>query len=134
MRTLPTLVLIFVLLAGCARNRVVYVSHSLERYPAKSASAPVLLTYSEKLDRSYEELGTVFAYARSAIQYDRVAELLKGKARQMGADAVIKVQYKQRQVFSVNPFFISVPYNAATGEGIAVRYVSPQNQKGGDIS
>ena len=116
-----------IFMSGCAGNRAIYVSHNSQQYSANRTDSPVILTYTEKLDHPYQEMGTIFAFTRSRNNYERVAELLKEKARQVGADAIIKVQYKERQIFGISPFFISVPYNVATGEGVAVRYLEAKN-------
>lgn len=119
-----TLVGLLVVGAGCARNRVMYVPYSAGWPSEKSPGSPVLLTSENQLGQPVEELGMLFATARSAYEYDKVAGLLKEKARRVGADAVIKVKYGEKQVFGVNPLFFSLPYHVTTGEGIAVRYVT----------
>ncbi len=118
------------LMSGCAGNRAIYVPHTPGLYPEKPVGSPVILTYTDKLDHPYEEMGALFASARSRNKYGVVAELLKEKARQVGADAVIKVQYKEKQIFGISPFFISVPYNVAAGEGVAVHYIEVQKGSG----
>ena len=126
MRTLLVLLVLSIAMTGCAGNRALYVPHTPRQYAEKPEASSILLTYTEKLDHPYEEMGTLFAFTRSRNNYERVAELLKEKARQIGADAIIKVQYKERQVLGISPFFISVPYNVAAGEGVAVHYREAQ--------
>ena len=131
MRTLILLVVLSTAIMGCAGNRALYVPHTPKQYTERPEASTILLTYAEKLDHPYEEMGTVFAFTRSRNHYDRVAQLLKEKARQVGADAVIKVQYKEEQIIGINPFFfISIPYAVATGEGVAVHYVQAQSSEG----
>ena len=129
MRILTIVLVGSIFMGGCAGNRAIYVPHTSEHYPAKPADSPVILTYAEKLDHPYVEMGTLFASTRSRNKYGVVAELLEKKARQVGADAVIKVQYKEKQIFGINPLFISVPYNVAAGEGVAVHYLQTQSSE-----
>jgi len=107
---IPVLLFITWMAAGCARSRAVYVPHTAEHYPAKSVDSPVVLTHADQLHSPYKEIGAIIANARSANKYEVVAELLKKKAREVGADAVIKVQYKQKQVFGLNPLIFSFQY------------------------
>jgi hypothetical protein len=112
-------VLIAAAVSGCAVNQAVYVPYETKLYLPKSGTAPILLC--DRPARSYEEMGAIMAYGRWFDGYDRVNELLKERAREIGADAVIAVRYRSEKVFGVS-FIVSIGYTVATAQGVAVRW------------
>lgn len=109
-------------LGGCVESRAIYVPHEAVGVSERAAGSSILLTSGDQLDYPYEEMGAIFVSARSGKEYEAVAEMLKRKATQIGADAVIKVKYEEKQAFGISPFFVSIPYHVTKAEGIAVRY------------
>ena len=107
------------LCSGCAVNRSVYVPYESKMYPAKTPLAPIVI--ADELEQPYEEMGSIVAYGRYLDGYDKVNELLKNQAREIGADAVIKVRYYQENIFRVG-FILTLDYTVATGQGVAVRF------------
>jgi uncharacterized protein YbjQ (UPF0145 family) len=55
--------------------------------------------------------------------YEALNHKMRAKARQVGADAVIFVSYGTENVLSVVPFFVAIPYDVLTAQGIAIRSV-----------
>jgi hypothetical protein len=51
----------------------------------------ILLTTGD-IDRPYKELGVVFVKGRCS-RYEKITEELKAKAKEVGADAVIKIEF-----------------------------------------
>ncbi|GEM_PF-4768005 len=72
-------------------------------------------------------MGTLIAYGQSFEGYDRVNELLKQAAREIGADAVIRVRYYQESIFRIG-FILTLGYTVAAGQGVAVRFKKPPVQ------
>lgn len=106
---------------GCAlaRNDFIQLNPGTS-LPARDADAPVVLTVGD-LDRPYQELGVLHLSGYSREGYDRLNDRLREKARQVGADSVIFVRYETENAMSLIPFFISIPYDVLTVDGVAVR-------------
>jgi len=114
------------LCSGCAVNRSLYVPYESKMYPPKAPLAPIVI--ADELQQPYEEMGSIVAYGRYLDGYDKVNELIKAQAREIGADAVIKVRYYQENIFRVG-FILTLDYTVATGQGVAVRFKkSPLNK------
>jgi len=109
------------LLTGCAAGRddFVLLNPGTTRQAIPS-STPVTLTVGD-LDRPYEEIGVIHVSGVTREGYDTLNEKLREKARQAGADAVIYVRYGTENILSIIPFFIAIPYDVLTAEGLAVR-------------
>lgn len=112
-------VLIAAAVSGCAVNQAVYVPYETRLYSPKPESAAVLLC--DRPSKPYDEMGAIVAYGRWFDGYDRVNELLKERAREIGADAVIDVRYRPEKVFGLS-FIVSIGYTVATAQGVAVRW------------
>lgn len=108
-------------LAGCAVGRTdVVLLNPGTRYPSRSEEAPVLLTVGD-LDRPYQEIGVIHVSGISREGYGRLNEKLRAEAQRVGADAVIYVHYGTENAFSVIPFFVAIPYDVLTAQGLAVK-------------
>lgn len=108
-------------LVGCAAGRSDFIVLNPEtHYPARDEDAIVLLTVGN-LDRPYQELGVIHVSGLTREGYEGLNETLRAKAREVGADAVIWVRYGTENAFSFIPFFIAIPYDVLTAEGLAVR-------------
>ncbi len=53
--------------------------------------------------------------------YDHLNERMRRKAREVGADAIIFVHYGTENILSLIPFFVAIPYDVLTADGLAVR-------------
>lgn len=53
--------------------------------------------------------------------YEGLNAKLRAKAREAGADAVIFLSYGTENVVSLIPFFVAIPYDVLTAQGLAVR-------------
>jgi hypothetical protein len=73
------------------------------------------------LDRAYQEIGVIHVSGVTRQGYDKLNEKMRSKAREVGADAIIFVQYGTENVLSVVPFFFAFPYDVLTADGLAVR-------------
>jgi hypothetical protein len=108
-------------LAGCAAGRNDFVSLNAGTvFRALPDHAPVVLTVGD-LDRSYQEIGVIHVSGISREGYDKLSEKLREEARRVGADAVVFVRYGTENAFSFIPFFIAIPYDVLTAEGLAVK-------------
>lgn len=114
-RTVAALLVIF-LCAGCAVNRSIYIPYDSKIFPPKAPLDSVFI--GDEPSRPYEEMGTLIAYGQSFEGYDRVNEILKQGAREIGADAVIKVRYHQESIFRIG-FILTLGYTVAAGQGVA---------------
>lgn len=113
--------LIAVAVVGCAAGRNDFVQlNPGTHYPSRAADAPVVLAVSE-LDHPYEEIGVIHVSGVSREGYERLNEKLREEARHVGADAIIFVRYGTENAFSLIPFFLAIPYDVLTAEGLAVR-------------
>jgi len=95
MKRMVGVVIVCLSLIGCAsvpHIRVNYGSLNNETFIAKSSNAEILLT-TKDLDRPYKEIGIISASGKAKTTYDELNEAIKKKAREMGADAVIKLDY-----------------------------------------
>ncbi|MBI4549782.1 MAG: hypothetical protein HY714_02535 [Candidatus Omnitrophica bacterium] len=106
--------------SGCAVDQAVYVPYETKLFPARSEASPVLLC--DRPSEPYEEMGAIMAYGRWFDGYERVNELLKERAREIGADAVINVRYRPEKVFGLS-FIVSLGYSVASAQGVAIRWV-----------
>lgn len=108
--------------AGCAAGRMDFARlNPGPSYPPKAAGAPILLAVGS-LERPYEEVGMIHVSGVARDGYARLNEKLRTQARREGADAVIYVSYGTENLFSVVPFFVVIPYDVLTAQGLAVRF------------
>jgi hypothetical protein len=91
-------------------------------FQPRPANAPVVLTVGD-LDRTYQEIGVIHVSGVSRQGYERLNIKMRDKAREVGADAIIFVHYGTENVLSVVPFFVAIPYDVLTAEGLAVRSI-----------
>ncbi len=55
------------------------------------------------LDRPYKELGIIFVKGRH-VKYGKIMEALQSKAKELGADAVIKIKFGKKHGYSRRPY------------------------------
>ena len=81
---------------GCARIRtdVAPLDDKLMTKP----SPGIQLTTGD-LDRPYKELGIIFVKGRH-VKYEKIMEELQSKAKELGANAVIKIKFAKKYVYS----------------------------------
>jgi hypothetical protein len=116
-----SLCLTALLATGCAAGRNDFIRlNAGTQFSARAPDAPIVLTVSG-LSEPYQEIGVIHVSGISREGYDTLNEKLRAKARAVGADAVIYVHYDLENVGSVIPFFVAIPYNVLTAEGVAVR-------------
>lgn len=75
---------------GCARTMADFAPLSIDLSTSQTG-ADILLTTGD-LDRPYKELGVIFAKGRCA-HYKKIVERLRSEAKEIGADAVIKIEF-----------------------------------------
>ena len=109
------------LISGCAAGRTdaILLNSSVHYTPLPSNEGVVLTTTD--FNGPYVELGMIHVSGVSREGYESLNGKLRAQARQMGADAVIFVHYSTENLFSIIPFFVSIPYDVLTAEGVAVR-------------
>jgi hypothetical protein len=87
-----------------------YINDGIEKYAPTSAST--IKVYSEKKqDQKYLEIGYVSANMTSDVSGDELKRLLKEKAAELGADAIVE-------------FKLWGSKNGGIAEGIAVKYIN----------
>lgn len=106
-----TLILCFIFISGCMTFPEVSRISSAS-YPAKDASASILLRTSDYADKKYEEIAVINIRSGSMTHVDQLNESLKQKARELGADAIIRIQYGHEGMWG-NP----------TATGTAVKFI-----------
>ena len=85
---------------GCARTMTDFAPFAIDSVTSQ-AGEDILLTTGD-IVRPYKELGVIFVKGRCS-RYEKMVEELKAKAKEVGADAVIKIDfgksrhYKRRQ-------------------------------------
>jgi hypothetical protein len=87
------LISMLALLAGCATVRTDFAPLQVNAAPAKTGGEILLVTGD--VNRPYKELGVIFVKGRHA-GYPCIMEKLKEKAQEVGADAVIKIEFGSR--------------------------------------
>lgn len=81
------------LLSGCASTKVNYGSMTSEKLQSKDANAEILLL-TKDIEKPYKEIGIISVVgANKNTSYDELNDKLKQKAKEFGADAVIKIEY-----------------------------------------
>jgi len=75
---------------GCTRTKVDFAPLAIDSSTSQ-AGGNILLTTGD-LDQPYKELGVIFVKGRCA-SYKKVVERLRSEAKEIGADAVIKIAF-----------------------------------------
>ena len=78
---------------GCARVRTDFAPLAVDLIATKP-NGDVQLTTGD-LDRPYRELGVLFVKGRHT-RYEKIMEKLQSKAKELGANAVIKIEFGNR--------------------------------------
>ena len=93
-------VFICLFLVGCATCHSGRFSD--KAYPAKDKNAPIALSM-KGLDKPYEEIGFISIVGGTIFEgYDSLNKKMKVKARQMGGDAIINIEYGTTDKFYVS--------------------------------
>ena len=79
------------ILFGCARARTDFAPFTTV---TSQAEEEILLT-SGDVDRPYKELGVIVVKGKRT-NGEKIMELLRAEAKEIGADAVIKIDYSRR--------------------------------------
>ena len=84
---------------GCARIRtdVAPLDNKLMTKPT-----PGIQLTTGDIDRPYKELGIIFVKGRH-VKYGKIMEELQSKAKELGADAVIKIKFGKKYGYSYRP-------------------------------
>lgn len=102
----------FVFLSGCSGLTMAGVSPlSTQKYEPKAKDTEIKISTGD-LSRKYEEIAVINIRSSAWTQIDRLNWKLKIKARELGADAVIRVSYGHEGMWG-NP----------TATGTAIRFV-----------
>jgi len=86
---------------GCARIRTDFAPLDVKLMTTKFTTGIQLTTGD--LDRPYKELGVIFIKGRH-VKYERIMQKLQSKAKELGADAVIKIKLGKRYGHSRRPY------------------------------
>lgn len=93
MRKIIAFLILSVLISGCASTKVNYGSLASTNLSPKDANAEIILT-TKDLDRPYKEIGIISVVGGSKnTTYDELNDKMRQKAREVGGDAVIKIEY-----------------------------------------
>jgi uncharacterized protein YbjQ (UPF0145 family) len=93
MKKLFIIISSFIFLFGCARIRTDFAPLGTDVIGTK-LGADILLTTGDP-DRPYKEMGVIFVKGRH-VGYEKVMEKLQSRAKELGADAVIKIEFADR--------------------------------------
>jgi hypothetical protein len=85
---------------GCARIRTDVAPLDVTLMQTKPITGFQLTTGD--IDRPYRELGVIFVKGRH-VNYEKIVEELQSKAKELGADAVIKIKFGKRYGYSHRP-------------------------------
>lgn len=75
---------------GCARTMTDFAPFTASSVISQKGEEILLTTGG--IDRPYKELGVIFVKARCK-RYEKITEELKAKAKEVGADAVINIEF-----------------------------------------
>ncbi len=90
----------FTIFFGCARIRTDFAPLDVKLMATKPSTGIQLTTGD--LDRPYRELGVIFIKGRH-VKYEKIMQKLQSKAKELGADAVIKIKLGKRYGYSHRP-------------------------------
>jgi hypothetical protein len=82
---------------GCARTMTDFAPFTIDSVTSQKGEALLLTTGN--IDRPYKKLGVIFVKGRCS-RYEKIIEKLKAKAKEVGADAVIKIEFTNRYRYS----------------------------------
>ena len=82
---------------GCARTMTDFAPFTIDPVISQKGEA-ILLTTGDS-DRPYKELGVIFVKGRCS-RYEKIIAKLKTKAKEVGADAVIKIEFGRKYRYS----------------------------------
>jgi len=104
------LLCVFFMAVGCATVRTDFAQLQSSALPAKTGGDILLATGD--INRPYTELGVIFVKGRH-VGYRGVMEKLKERAREAGADAVIKIEFGSRFFYYHRPYCrgVAVSFN-----------------------
>lgn len=104
------LIAFMLVIAGCAGITYPEVSRlSAVSHAPLQANAPILLS-TKDIDRKYDEIAIINIRSASWTNIDKLNETLRQRARKLGANAVVRIQYGHEGMWG-NP----------TATGVAVR-------------
>ncbi len=116
-------------ITGCAAARKDFIQlNAGTAFSPRESEAPVVLSVGD-LDRPYQEVGVIHVSGLSRQGYQSLNEKMRGQARDVGADAIIFVHYGTENLMSVVPFFVALPWDVLTADGLAVRSLEEQASK-----
>jgi hypothetical protein len=101
MKKMMMLIGTMLMLTGCATVRTDFAPLRFDAVAAKT-SGDIRLTTAD-IDRPYTELGVIFVKGRH-IGYQSIMEKMKQKAQEVGADAVIKIEFGNRFFYYHRPY------------------------------
>jgi len=82
-----------ILFSGCATVRTDFAPL---RCDAAAKTMVDILLITGELERPYTEIGVIFVKGRYFTSFEKAMEKMKDKAREVGADAVIKIEFGSR--------------------------------------
>ena len=91
----------FTIFFGCARIRTDFAPLDAKLMETKPNTGIQLTTGDP--DRPYKELGVIFIKGRH-VKYEKIMEELQAKAKELKADAVIKIKFDKRYRYSRRPY------------------------------
>ncbi len=100
MRCLLIILCSLTIFFGCARIRTDFAPLDVKLMTTKFNTGIQLATGD--LDRPYKELRVIFIKGRH-VKYEKIMQKLQSKANELGADAVIKIQFGKRYGYSHRP-------------------------------
>ncbi len=83
-----------ILFSGCVMVRTDFAPLQ-SNVPLSKKSGDIMLT-TDGLNRPYTEIGVIFVKGRYFTKFETVMKKMKEKAREVGADAVIKIEFGGR--------------------------------------
>ena len=101
MKKLTYLMCVLFTFAGCATVRTDFAPLQFNAVAAKTSGNILFITGD--INRPYQELGVIFVKGRH-VGYQHIMEKLKEKAQEVGADAVIKIEFGNRFFYYTRPY------------------------------
>jgi hypothetical protein len=98
------LILFIVLITGCAGIEVFRLSSA--SYAPLPGDTPILLS-TRDIDQKYDEIAIIFIRGASFTKTDKLNKILRQRARELGGNAVIRIQYGQEGMYR-NPIATGV--------------------------
>lgn len=95
------IILMLILFTGCARMECFRIRTDFAPLTAKPGTNVLLTT--KDIDRPYREIGVIFVKGRHA-RYEKIVEQLRSEAKELEADAVIKIEFGNQFSRLYRPF------------------------------